>query len=43
MKCQNCGINEANVNLAMNFNNQQMQVHLCDAVSRNPRSNDELK
>src|SRR5699024_9362200 len=31
MKCQNCGINEANVNLAMNFNNQQMQVHLCDS------------
>lgn len=31
MKCQNCGINEANVNLAMNFNNQKMQVHLCDS------------
>ncbi|WP_026866964.1 ATP-dependent Clp protease ATP-binding subunit [Jeotgalicoccus marinus] len=31
MKCQNCSINEANVNLAMNFNNQKMQVHLCDS------------
>ncbi len=31
MKCQNCGINESNVNLAMNFNNQKMQVHLCDS------------
>ena len=31
MKCQNCGINEANVNLAMNLNNQKMQVHLCDS------------
>lgn len=31
MKCQNCGLNEANVNLAMNFNNQKMQVHLCDS------------
>jgi ATP-dependent Clp protease ATP-binding subunit ClpE len=30
MICQNCGQNEANVNLAMNVNNQKMQVHLCN-------------
>lgn len=30
MKCQNCGINDANVNLAMNINNQKTQVHLCN-------------
>lgn len=30
MICQNCGINESKVNLAMNFNNQKMQVHLCN-------------
>ncbi|MFC3039223.1 AAA family ATPase [Virgibacillus xinjiangensis] len=29
MQCQNCGINQANVNLAMNINNQKMQLHLC--------------
>ncbi|MFC2949586.1 ATP-dependent Clp protease ATP-binding subunit [Virgibacillus sediminis] len=29
MQCQNCGVNQANVNLAMNINNQKMQVHLC--------------
>src|SRR5690625_821453 len=34
MKCQNCGVNEANVNLAMNVNNQKMQVHLCDECFR---------
>lgn len=30
MICQNCGMNEANVNLAMNMNNQKIQVHLCN-------------
>ncbi|GAB3042582.1 ATP-dependent Clp protease ATP-binding subunit [Virgibacillus ainsalahensis] len=30
MQCQNCGVNQANVNLAMNINNQKMQVHLCN-------------
>lgn len=34
MKCQNCGVNEANVNLAMNINNQKMQVHLCNECFR---------
>ncbi len=34
MKCQNCGVNESNVNLAMNINNQKMQVHLCNECFR---------
>src|SRR5699024_6534676 len=31
MKCQNCRLNEANVNHDMNINNQRMLVHLCDS------------
>ncbi|MCD2137631.1 ATP-dependent Clp protease ATP-binding subunit [Salinicoccus halitifaciens] len=38
MKCQNCGINDANVNLAMNINNQKMQVHLCNACFQEMKS-----
>src|SRR5690625_2863378 len=38
MKCQNCGINDANVNLAMNINNQKMQVHLCNACFQEVKS-----
>lgn len=34
MKCQNCGVNESNVNLAMNINNQKMHVHLCNECFR---------
>ncbi|WP_020006944.1 ATP-dependent Clp protease ATP-binding subunit [Salinicoccus albus] len=34
MKCQNCGVNESSVNLAMNINNQKMQVHLCNDCFR---------
>ncbi len=30
MKCQNCNVNDANVNLAMNINNQKTRVHLCN-------------
>src|SRR5690625_4133021 len=30
MKCQQCGVNRANVNMAMQFNNEQMQVHVCN-------------
>ncbi|WP_031547140.1 ATP-dependent Clp protease ATP-binding subunit [Salinicoccus luteus] len=37
MKCQNCGINDANVNLAMNINNQKTQVHLCNECFREIR------
>ena len=29
MKCQQCGINRASVNLAMQFNNERMNMHLC--------------
>ena len=38
MKCQNCGVNDANVNLAMNINNQKMQVHLCNACFQEVKS-----
>lgn len=38
MKCQNCGINDANVNLAMNINNQKMQMHLCNACFQEMKS-----
>lgn len=38
MKCQNCGMNEANVNLAMNVNNKKMQVHLCNACFHQVKS-----
>ena len=38
MKCQNCGVNDANVNLAMNINNQKMQVHLCNACFQEIKS-----
>lgn len=29
MKCQQCGINRATVNVAMQLNSQKMQMHLC--------------
>ncbi|WLV25420.1 AAA family ATPase [Aciduricibacillus chroicocephali] len=29
MQCQKCGVNEANINMMMKINNQQMQMHLC--------------
>lgn len=29
MKCQKCGINEANVNMAMQMNQERTQLHLC--------------
>ncbi|MCG1010291.1 AAA family ATPase [Salinicoccus sp. ID82-1] len=38
MKCQNCGINDAHVNLAMNINNQQTEVHLCNECFHEIRS-----
>ncbi|WP_100012445.1 ATP-dependent Clp protease ATP-binding subunit [Lentibacillus sediminis] len=34
MLCQNCGENQANINLAMNINNQKTQVHLCNDCFR---------
>ncbi|WP_085993173.1 ATP-dependent Clp protease ATP-binding subunit [Oceanobacillus senegalensis] len=30
MLCQKCGVNEANINAAMQMNNQKMEMHLCD-------------
>lgn len=29
MKCQQCGVNRATVNMAMQFNNERMNMHLC--------------
>ncbi len=29
MKCQQCGVNRASVNMAMQFNNERQQLHLC--------------
>lgn len=34
MLCQNCGQNEASINVAMNINHQQMQMHLCNECFR---------
>src|SRR5699024_5004194 len=34
MKCQRCGNNPANINIAMQLNNQKMQMHLCDECFR---------
>ncbi|MFD2212054.1 AAA family ATPase [Virgibacillus halophilus] len=31
MKCQKCGVNDANVNMAMQMNGQKMQLHLCNS------------
>lgn len=31
MKCQQCGVNDANVNAAVQFNGQRMEVHLCNS------------
>ncbi|WP_156291702.1 ATP-dependent Clp protease ATP-binding subunit [Oceanobacillus salinisoli] len=30
MLCQKCGVNEANINAAMQMNNQKMEMHLCN-------------
>ncbi|GGM30022.1 ATP-dependent Clp protease ATP-binding subunit ClpE [Paraliobacillus quinghaiensis] len=29
MKCQNCGIRPANINVALRFNNQMQEMHVC--------------
>ncbi|GGA89145.1 ATP-dependent Clp protease ATP-binding subunit [Ornithinibacillus halotolerans] len=34
MKCQKCGVNEANINMAMQMNSQKMQMHLCNSCFR---------
>ncbi|GAB3066542.1 AAA family ATPase [Salinicoccus sesuvii] len=38
MKCQNCGLNDAHVNLSMNINHQQTEVHLCNECFHEIRS-----
>lgn len=30
MQCQNCGVNPANINVAMQMNNEKVQLHLCN-------------
>src|SRR5690625_608653 len=34
MLCQRCGKNQANVNMAMQFNNRRMQIHMCNECFR---------
>jgi len=34
MKCQHCGVNDANVNLSFQMNNERMQMHLCNNCFR---------
>lgn len=29
MKCQNCGVNRATINVAMQINNERRQLHVC--------------
>src|SRR5699024_2366185 len=31
MKCQKCGMNEANINMMMQMNNEKMQLHVCNS------------
>lgn len=31
MKCQQCGVNDANVNAAVQVNGQRMEIHLCNS------------
>src|SRR5699024_9136762 len=35
MKCQQCGVNNASVNLAMQMNNQRMHMRLCNECLEN--------
>src|SRR5690625_4833419 len=30
MRCQQCGVNQANIAMSMQFNNEKMQMHLCN-------------
>ncbi|WP_026908224.1 ATP-dependent Clp protease ATP-binding subunit [Paucisalibacillus globulus] len=39
MKCQKCGVNEANINMAMQMNNEKMQLHLCNSCFREIQDN----
>lgn len=39
MKCQKCGVNEANINMAMQMNQEKMQMHLCNSCFREIQEN----
>ncbi|MEN2768268.1 ATP-dependent Clp protease ATP-binding subunit [Ornithinibacillus xuwenensis] len=39
MKCQQCGVNEANINMAMQMNHEKMQMHLCNSCFREIQEN----
>ncbi|MDY0406867.1 ATP-dependent Clp protease ATP-binding subunit [Virgibacillus sp. 179-BFC.A HS] len=39
MKCQKCGVNEADVNMAMSYNGQKMQMHLCNSCFNEIQNN----
>ncbi|WP_096271442.1 ATP-dependent Clp protease ATP-binding subunit [Paucisalibacillus globulus] len=39
MKCQQCGVNEANINMAMQMNHEKMQMHLCNSCFREIQDN----
>ncbi|WP_047981072.1 ATP-dependent Clp protease ATP-binding subunit [Ornithinibacillus contaminans] len=39
MKCQKCGVNEANVNMAMQMNHEKMQMHLCNSCFQEIQEN----
>ncbi|WP_047984712.1 ATP-dependent Clp protease ATP-binding subunit [Ornithinibacillus californiensis] len=39
MKCQKCGVNEANINMAMQMNHEKMQMHLCNSCFREIQDN----
>ncbi|WP_010097203.1 ATP-dependent Clp protease ATP-binding subunit [Ornithinibacillus scapharcae] len=39
MKCQKCGVNEANINMAMQMNHEKMQMHLCNSCFREIQEN----
>ncbi|SET71957.1 ATP-dependent Clp protease ATP-binding subunit ClpE [Oceanobacillus limi] len=34
MKCQQCGVNEANINMQMQMNHERTQMHLCNSCFR---------
>ncbi|MFS0674619.1 ATP-dependent Clp protease ATP-binding subunit [Ornithinibacillus sp. 179-J 7C1 HS] len=39
MKCQKCGVNEANINMAMQMNHEKMHMHLCNSCFREIQEN----
>lgn len=39
MKCQKCGVNEANINMAMQMNHEKIGMHLCNSCFREIQEN----